>query len=63
MDKKSWKYVILGLLIGLFVLPLLSYFGVPTYVDFLTAVFGENNLWGIVFSLGILILYIIWKRR
>ncbi|GGA85657.1 FeoB-associated Cys-rich membrane protein [Ornithinibacillus halotolerans] len=56
--RKNQLLFTLGLVIGMFILPsILEWFGLPTFFDFLTLVFGEPNVANrIVVGLIVLIL-------
>ncbi|WNF38343.1 hypothetical protein RJD24_07940 [Bacillaceae bacterium IKA-2] len=65
MDKKIKKSNLLltflmGVSITLLVLPLLNALGVPTFDIVLVALFGEENIWGIIFSLFLVLIIVFW---
>ncbi|GKW46941.1 hypothetical protein [Planococcus sp. NCCP-2050] len=46
-----------GIIVILFILPLLSTIGIPSFDEVLTSLFGEKSIWAVVFSLlGILLI-------
>ena len=59
MDKKKKSFLltfVIGIASIIFGLPLLYALGVPTFDVVLTALFGEGNIWALVFSVMLIIL-------
>lgn len=61
MDKKKKNLILtffMGVISGFFILPLLSALGVPSFDMVLTSLFGEGNIWAIIFTLLLILLTI-----
>lgn len=56
MNKKKFAIFVMGFLTAVLALPLLSSLGVPSFDVVLTALFGEGNIWALVFSLTLILL-------
>lgn len=50
MLKSKMFLFLSGVLIVLFVIPLLKYLGVPSYAVFLESIFGDQKLFGLLFT-------------
>lgn len=60
MGTKKFLIVFgLGIIAGLFLLSIMRTLGLPTFETFLTSVFGEGNIWALVFSALLILLIII----
>lgn len=58
--KKVTVIFITGILVGMFIiLPILYYFGIPSFDHFLIRVFGDNNPLALVFSILLILLIVI----
>lgn len=64
-NTKIFIITILGVLTGFLLLGVARYFGLPTFETFLTAAFGENNIWAVIFSLALvlLIVFMIFRSK
>lgn len=64
-NTKILIITILGVLAGFLLFGVARYFGLPTFETFLTAAFGENNIWAVIFSLVLilLIVFMIFRSR
>ncbi|SOC39107.1 hypothetical protein [Salinicoccus kekensis] len=64
-NTKILIITILGVLAGFLLFGVARYFGLPTFETFLTAAFGENNIWAVIFSLALilLIVFMIFRSR
>ena len=61
VDKKKKNLILtflMGVISAIFVLPLLSALGVPSFDTVLNSLFGEGSIWAIVFSLMLILLTI-----
>ena len=59
---ESKKFLInfaLGFVAGILLLSIMRLLGLPTFETFLTAVFGEDNIWAMVFSVLMIMLVMI----
>ncbi len=56
INKKVFVIFVMGFLTTALALPLLSSLGVPSFDVVLTALFGEGNIWALVFSLTLILL-------
>lgn len=59
---RTKKFLILfglGMLTGILLLTFMRTLGLPTFETFLTAVFGEDNIWALVFSALLILLILI----
>jgi len=59
---ESKKFLInfaLGFVAGILLLSIMRLLGLPTIETFLTAVFGEDNIWALVFSVLMILLVMI----
>lgn len=57
-NTKILIITILGVLAGFLLFGVARYFGLPTFETFLTAAFGENNIWAVIFSLVLILLIV-----
>lgn len=55
MNKKSSVVFLMGVFTTMLALPILYAFGLPSFDVILTTVFGEGNIWAVVFSLFIIL--------
>lgn len=58
MNKKIFVIFVMGVLTTALALPLLSSLAIPSFDVVLTALFGEGNMWALVFSLMLILLAI-----
>jgi hypothetical protein len=64
MSKKNyWLIFFAGVAVTLFILPLLSALGVPSYNDVLVLLFGEDSILAIVLSLSMIIILLFWMFK
>lgn len=63
MRNKKIGIFVLGFMLTILIMPLLSKVGIPSYDLFLTAVFGERNVWALVFTGILLVLFLVGMRK
>lgn len=63
MRKKKIFIFLTGFVLMILIMPLLSKLGVPSYNQFLTTVFGEQNIWAIVFTIILLTLLLVRIKK
>lgn len=59
MTKRNIKLFVTGIITAAIIIPLLTALGVPNFDTLLVSLFGEGNIWAIVFSLLLIMTMII----
>lgn len=54
--KKFLIVFVLGIIAGLFLISIMRTLGLPTFETFLTVMFGEDNIWALIFSALLILL-------
>lgn len=63
MDIKKLGIFLSGFMLSFMIMPILYELGVPSYAMILTALFGENNIWALVFTFVIVIVLLFRMRK